>query len=70
MKLKVEKQFRDKVTGQLHKVNDVFSVDDERGAELLNHPMGLVSVSKEAEEKPKKTAPKTKTASKKSKKSE
>lgn len=67
MKLKVEKQFRDKVTGQLHKVNDVFSVDDERGAELLNHPMGLVSVS---EEKPKKTAPKTKTASKKSKKSE
>lgn len=72
MKLKVEKQFRDKISGELRKIDDVFEVDDERGAELLNHPMGLVTISEDKEEKPKakKAAPKTKTASKKTKKSE
>ena len=50
----------------------MFEVEDERGAELLAHPMELVTVAEEAkkEEKPKARS-KAKTASKaKSKKSE
>lgn len=53
MKLKVEKQFRDKITGELHKVNDVFEVDDARGAELLGDNRNLVTQIKEAASKPK-----------------
>lgn len=72
MILKVKKQFRDKISGELRKVDDVFEVEDERGVELLEHPMELVTVAEEAkkEEKPKAKS-KAKTASKaKSKKSE
>lgn len=72
MILKVKRQFRDKISGELRKVDDVFEVEDERGAELLEHPMNLVTVAEEAkkEEKPKAKS-KAKTASKaKSKKSE
>ena len=72
MILKVKKQFRDKISGELRKVDDVFEVEDERGVELLEHPMELVAVAEEAkkEEKPKAKS-KAKTASKaKSKKSE
>lgn len=43
MKLKVEKRFRDKITGELHQVGDTFEVEDARGEELLNHEMGIVS---------------------------
>jgi len=72
MILKVKRQFRDKISGELRKVDDVFEVEDERGAELLAHPMELVTVAEEAkkDEKPKAKS-KAKTASKaKSKKSE
>ena len=70
MKLNVEKQFRDKISGKLLKVGDVIEVDDARGAELLGHPMELVTVVAEEAEKPKAKATK-KTASKaKTKKAE
>lgn len=72
MKLTVKKQFRDKISGELHMVDDVFEVDEARGAELLGHPMELVEVveDEKKEEKPKAKS-KAKTASKaKAKKSE
>ena len=73
MKLKVEKQFRDKLSGELRMVDDVFEVDEVRGKELLEHPMELVTVVAEDVKKEEKSKPKSKpkTASKaKSKKSE
>lgn len=42
MKLKVLKSFRDKNTGKKYEVGEQIEVDDGRGAELLEHPMGLV----------------------------
>ena len=42
MKLKVLKSFRDKETKELYKVGAEIEVSDERGAELLEHPMKLV----------------------------
>lgn len=53
MKLKVEKQFRDKITGKLHEINSVFEVDDERGRELLGDDRNLVTQIKETAAKPK-----------------
>jgi hypothetical protein len=47
MKLKVLKAFKDKETGEMRKVGEVIEVTDERGAELLNHPLELVAESKE-----------------------
>lgn len=57
MILKVERQFRDKYTKELHKVDETFEVSKERAEELLADPRGLVS---EAEEQPKAKAKKTK----------
>lgn len=42
MKLKVLKSFRDKETKVLYKVGTEIEVSEERGAELLEHPMKLV----------------------------
>lgn len=56
MKLKVEKQFRDKITNELHEVGDVFEVDEARGKELLSDSRKLVSAVVEEVEKPKKTS--------------
>ena len=42
MKLKVLKSFRDKETKELYKVGTEIEVSEERGAELLEHPMKLV----------------------------
>ncbi len=57
MKLKVEKQFRDKITGDLRKVGDTFEAEEERAKELLNDFRELVTLvkedTKESEEKPK-----------------
>lgn len=47
MKLKVEKDFNDKITGAYHKAEEVIEVDEERAEELLNHPLGLVTKVKE-----------------------
>ena len=57
MKLKVEKEFRDKITGVLHKVDDVFEVEKERADELLADSRNLVTLIKE---EVKKTTSKTK----------
>ena len=67
MKIKVEKQFRDKITGDLRNVGDVFEAEDERGRELLNDPRELVTLVKEDkdEEKPKKSTRANKAKSKK-----
>lgn len=46
MKLKVLKVFRDKNTGKKYEVGSTIEVDDGRGAELLEHPMGLVEEMK------------------------
>ena len=71
MKLKIERQFRDKITGVLHKVDDVIEVDEERGNELVNDDRGLVTLIKEKTASKPKTASKSKVAAKaKSKKSE
>lgn len=55
MKLKVEKQFRDKITGDLRKVGDIFEADEERAKTLLDDSRELVTLVKEDAEKPKKT---------------
>lgn len=56
MKLRIEKVFRDKETGELYKVGEVHEFSDERAEEILRHPMELVSKFEEPaqEEKPKK----------------
>ena len=58
MKLRIEKVFRDKGTGELYKVGEVHEFSDERAEEILRHPMELVSRFEEPaqEEKPKKAA--------------
>ena len=58
MKLKVLKAFKDKETGEMRKVGEVIEVTDERGAELLAHPLKLVSESKEVKKPRKKKADK------------
>ena len=65
MKLKVEKKFRDKITGELHNVNDEIEVAEARGKELLADSRNLVTQVKEAAKKPKATT-KAKGKSKKS----
>lgn len=50
MKLKVEKRFRDKLTGALHIVDDIIEVSDKRGEELLADERNFVT--KFVEDKP------------------
>lgn len=60
--LKVEKVFKDKITGELYKVGQIIEVSEDRAKELLADGRGLVSEVKQ------KSAPKstTKTTAKKS----
>lgn len=58
MKLKVLKTFKDKETGEMRKVGEVIEVTDERGAVLLNHPLELVTESKEVKKPRRKKAEK------------
>lgn len=62
MKLKVEIKFRDKISGELHDVGDIFEADEARAKELLSDKRKLVSKVKEApaDQGEKKTAPKSK----------
>ena len=66
MKLKVDIKFRDKISGELHEVGDIFETDEARAKELLSDKRNLVSKVKEepADQGEKKTA--TKAKSKKS----
>lgn len=55
MKLaRVNIPFTDKVTGELHKVNDEIVLTDERIAEIKLVSVNMVSVIGEAEKKPRK----------------
>lgn len=55
MKLKILRNFTDKYTGEDHKTNDVISVDEARGKELLADSRKLVELIDESEkDKPKK----------------
>lgn len=54
MILKIKKQFRDKYTQELYKVDDTIEVSEERGAELLADSRELVEAVEEKEEKKKK----------------
>lgn len=60
--LKVEKVFKDKITGELYQVGQTIEVSEDRAKELLADGRGLVSEVKQ------KSAPKgtTKTTAKKS----
>lgn len=65
MKLKIEKEFKDKFTGEKYKVGSEVEFEDERAKELLSDARGLVSEVKEtseeaSEEAPKKPAKKSK----------
>ena len=65
MKLAIKKEFRDKITGELYKVDDVKEFTEERAKEILADPRGLVEAAPEEPEEPK---PKKPAAKKKAKK--
>lgn len=48
MKVKINKDFKDKYTGERYTAGDVKEFDDDRAAELLADPRALVSEVKEA----------------------
>ena len=63
MRLVIKKVFRDKITKELYKVDDVVEFTEERAKELLADNRGLVEEAKEAKEEevsdePKKVAKK------------
>lgn len=61
MKLKIEKEFTDKYTGEVYKVGDEVEFKDERAKELLSDKRELVTQVKEAsKEAPKKPTKKSK----------
>lgn len=53
MILKIKKQFRDKYTQELYKVDDTIEVSEERGAELVSDPRELVEAVEEKKDKKK-----------------
>lgn len=55
MKLKVLRAFRDKTNGEMKEVDEVIEVSEERGQELLAHPLKLVSEVKEKKPRKKKS---------------
>lgn len=66
MKVKIEKTFTDKYTGERREAGSIVDFAEDRAAELLADPREVVSAVKEEEkavEKPK-AAPKKKTAKK------
>lgn len=61
MKLKIEKEFKDKFTGEKYKAGSEVEFEDERAKELLSDTRKLVSEVKEtSEETTKKPAKKSK----------
>lgn len=69
MKLAIKKEFRDKITGELYKVDDVKEFTDDRAKEILADPRGLVEAAPAEPEEPKQKKPATKKpATKKAKK--
>lgn len=69
MKLAIKREFRDKITGELYKVDDVKEFTEERAKEILADPRGLVEAAPEEPEEPKPKKPAAKkTATKKAKK--
>lgn len=44
MKLKVNKEFVDRITGELHKVGDIFEANEARTNELLSDKRKFVSL--------------------------
>lgn len=53
MKLNIEKDFIDRISGERHRVGDIIEVDKTRGEELLADKRNLVSINTAAEEEPK-----------------
>lgn len=48
MKLKVVKDFNDRITGKLHKIGDILNdVEKARGEELLDSPHKVVTLIRE-----------------------
>lgn len=63
MKLKIEREFKDKYTGKKYKAGDEMDFENDRAKELLSDDRGLVSKIKEESEEveePKKPAKKSK----------
>lgn len=61
MKLKIERDFKDKYTGKKYKVGDEIEFKDDRANELLSDKRGLVSkIEEEPKEESKKPAKKSK----------
>lgn len=58
MKLKVEVEFVDRITKELHKIGDIIEVDKARGEELLADSRKLVSLIEDV--KPRKATTKKK----------
>lgn len=65
MKVRIERTFIDKHTGERREAGSIVEFDDERAAELLADPRQVVSEVKEKGQEPKKAAAKSKTAPKK-----
>lgn len=59
MKLRIEKEFCDKFTGQKYFVGDEVIFKDDRAAELLADDRGLVTKVEDDKTAPKETAKKT-----------
>lgn len=71
MKVRIEKTFTDKYTGEKRKAGSIVDFEDERAAELLADPRQVVSEVKEKGQEPKKTPakkPAAKAATKKTSK--
>ena len=65
MKVRIEKTFTDKYTGETREAGSIVDFDNDRAAELLADPRQVVSEVKESKgQEPKKTAPKKKTTKK------
>lgn len=57
MKLVIKREFRDKFTGELYKVDDVKEFADDRADQILADPRGLAEVAPEEPEEPKPKKP-------------
>lgn len=71
MKVRIEKTFTDKYTGEKREAGSIVDFEDERAAELLADPRQVVSEVKEKGHEPKKTPakkPAAKVATKKTSK--
>lgn len=61
MKLKIEKEFKDKYTDEKYEVGSEVEFEDGRAKELLSDSRNLVSeIKEEIEEKPKRSTKKSK----------